>query len=85
MLADTLRLSIPYTLLMLALSILSYRYIEFGHVRGWKTLFLINDGAPEFRTRLASAGTPVPGDPTEEADIESLAQESLRSIKASSE
>jgi hypothetical protein len=34
---------------------------------------------------LASAGTPMPGNPTEEAGIESLAQKSLRSIKASSE
>ena len=85
MLADTLRLSIPYTLLMLVLSVLSYRYIEFGHVRDWKTLFLINDGAPEFRTRLASAGAPVLGSPTEKAGIESLAQKSIRSIKASSE
>jgi peptidoglycan/LPS O-acetylase OafA/YrhL len=39
-LADTLRLLAPFLFVMLALSILSYRYIEFGRERNWKALFL---------------------------------------------
>jgi peptidoglycan/LPS O-acetylase OafA/YrhL len=47
MLADTIRLSAPFTFLILMLSVLSYRYIEFGQVRDWKSLFLITNGAPK--------------------------------------
>lgn len=42
MLADTMRMLAPFTVLMLALSALSYRYIEFGHRRDWKALFLFD-------------------------------------------
>jgi peptidoglycan/LPS O-acetylase OafA/YrhL len=41
-LGDTLRLLAPFLAVMLALSILSYRYIEFGRERNWKALFLID-------------------------------------------
>jgi peptidoglycan/LPS O-acetylase OafA/YrhL len=40
-LTDTLRLLTPFLFVMLALSSLSYRYIEFGRERNWKGLFLI--------------------------------------------
>ncbi|QQO20351.1 acyltransferase [Bradyrhizobium diazoefficiens] len=42
-LKDTLRLSLPYVATMIALSALSYRYIEFGHRRDWRTLFLLRN------------------------------------------
>jgi len=42
-LTDTLRLSAPFLFVMLALSGLSYRYIEFGRERNWKALFLVAD------------------------------------------
>jgi peptidoglycan/LPS O-acetylase OafA/YrhL len=42
-LADTLRLLAPFLFVMLALSVLSYRYIEFGRERNWKALFLVAD------------------------------------------
>jgi hypothetical protein len=35
-LKDTLRLSLPYLAIAIALSALSYRYIEFGHQRDWR-------------------------------------------------
>jgi hypothetical protein len=43
-LPDTLRLLAPFLFVILALSSLSYRYIEFGRERNWKALFLIGDG-----------------------------------------
>jgi len=43
-LPDTLRLLAPFLFVILALSGLSYRYIEFGRERNWKALFLIGDG-----------------------------------------
>jgi peptidoglycan/LPS O-acetylase OafA/YrhL len=52
LLTDTLRLSAPFLFVMLALSGLSYRYIEFGRERNWKALFLVADAAG------ASAATP---------------------------
>jgi peptidoglycan/LPS O-acetylase OafA/YrhL len=42
-LTDTLRLLAPFLLVTIALSGLSYRYIEFGRDRNWKALFLIAD------------------------------------------
>ncbi|MBR0934938.1 acyltransferase [Bradyrhizobium jicamae] len=52
-LADTLRLAAPFTLLILALSALSYRYIEFGHTRDWKALFLLRrEDAPPKPARV---------------------------------
>lgn len=42
-LADTMRLLLPYLAVTLALSILSYRYIEFGRERNWRALFLISE------------------------------------------
>ncbi len=42
-LSDTLRLLAPFLFVMLALSGLSYRYIEFGRERNWKALFLVAD------------------------------------------
>ncbi len=42
-LTDTLRLLAPFLFVMLALSGLSYRYIEFGRERNWKALFLVVD------------------------------------------
>ena len=41
LLADTMRLLLPYLAVTFALSALSYRYIEFGRERNWKALFLI--------------------------------------------
>jgi peptidoglycan/LPS O-acetylase OafA/YrhL len=52
-LTDTLRLMVPFLFMMLALSGLSYRYIEFGRERNWKALFLFGDAA--------AAGAPMPG------------------------
>lgn len=52
-LTDTFRLLAPFLFLMLALSSLSYRYIEFGRERNWKALFLIADAE--------SARAPMPG------------------------
>jgi len=52
-LTDTLRLMMPFLFVMLALSCLSYRYIEFGRERNWKALFLLGDAA--------GAGAPMPG------------------------
>lgn len=60
MLADTMRLLAPFTVSILALSALSYRYIEFGHARDWRALFLI--GKPEAQSRMASAAVPVAGE-----------------------
>ncbi|WBL82517.1 acyltransferase [Bradyrhizobium xenonodulans] len=57
MLADTMRLLAPFTVLILALSALSYRYIEFGHRRDWKALFLL--GKAEVQPQLASATLPL--------------------------
>jgi peptidoglycan/LPS O-acetylase OafA/YrhL len=42
-LTDTLRLLAPFLFVTLALSGLSYRYIEFGRERNWKALFLVAD------------------------------------------
>ena len=52
-LTHTLRLMVPFLFVMLALSGLSYRYIEFGRERNWKALFLLRDAA--------GAGAPMPG------------------------
>jgi hypothetical protein len=41
-LSDTLSLLAPFLVVMLALSSLSYRYIEFGRERNWKALFLVS-------------------------------------------
>jgi peptidoglycan/LPS O-acetylase OafA/YrhL len=46
-LSGTLRLSAPYFLVTIALSALSYRYIEFGRERNWKALFLIRETSPK--------------------------------------
>jgi peptidoglycan/LPS O-acetylase OafA/YrhL len=51
-LTDTFRLLAPFLFVMLALSVLSYRYIEFGRERNWKALFLLGDAA--------GAGAPMP-------------------------
>lgn len=40
-LADTFRVLAPYLFITLALSALSYRYIEFGRERNWRAVFLI--------------------------------------------
>ncbi|WP_247493796.1 acyltransferase [Bradyrhizobium sp. 142] len=42
-LKDTLRLSLPYFAIVISLSALSYRYIEFGHRRDWRALFLLRN------------------------------------------
>ena len=52
-LTDTLRLLAPFLFVMLALSGLSYRYIEFGRERNWKALFLVADAK--------GASAPMPG------------------------
>ncbi|MBH5368993.1 acyltransferase family protein [Bradyrhizobium glycinis] len=52
MLVDTMRQLVPFTIVILALSALSYRYIEFGHVREWKALFLIEPGSTLRRRML---------------------------------
>jgi peptidoglycan/LPS O-acetylase OafA/YrhL len=44
-LSDTLRLLAPFLFVTLALSGLSYRYIEFGRERNWKALFLLAEGS----------------------------------------
>ena len=46
-LQDTLRLSFPYLAITIVLSALSYRYIEFGHRRDWKSLFLLHNSNPD--------------------------------------
>jgi peptidoglycan/LPS O-acetylase OafA/YrhL len=68
-LADTLRLSVPFAFVILTQSALSYRYIEFGHVRNWKTLFLIDDGVPEARPISSSAHPPTLVTSAEKADL----------------
>ena len=62
-LADTIRLSAPFVFVTLMLSMLSYRYIEFGHVRAWKELFLIGDGAVAPRTTSIAERSPALGAP----------------------
>jgi peptidoglycan/LPS O-acetylase OafA/YrhL len=52
-LSDTFRLLAPFLFITLALSGLSYRYIEFGRERNWKALFLLTD--------LGGATAPMPG------------------------
>jgi peptidoglycan/LPS O-acetylase OafA/YrhL len=42
-LKDTLWLSLPYLAITIALSALSYRYIEFGHQRDWRALFVLGN------------------------------------------
>ena len=42
-LKDTLRLLPPYLAITVALSALSYRYIEFGHQRNWRALFILRN------------------------------------------
>ena len=42
-LRDTLRLSLPYLAITIALSALSFRYIEFGHQRDWRALFMLGN------------------------------------------
>jgi peptidoglycan/LPS O-acetylase OafA/YrhL len=42
-LKDMLRLSLPYLAITIALSALSYRYIEFGHQRDWRALFVLDN------------------------------------------
>jgi peptidoglycan/LPS O-acetylase OafA/YrhL len=46
-LTDTLRLLVPFLLVMFTLSGLSYRYIEFGRERNWKALFLLAAKTPD--------------------------------------
>jgi peptidoglycan/LPS O-acetylase OafA/YrhL len=46
-LQDMLRLSFPYLAITIVLSALSYRYIEFGHRRDWKSLFLLRNSNPD--------------------------------------
>jgi hypothetical protein len=50
-----LRLLAPYLVITLGLSALSYRYIEFGHQRDARTLFLLPAAEP------AASGRPVDG------------------------
>jgi peptidoglycan/LPS O-acetylase OafA/YrhL len=68
-LTDTLRLLAPFLFVMLALSGLSYRYIEFGRERNWKALFLVAE------TKGTSA--PMPGH-TVPARSETMDGEALR-------
>ena len=67
-LSDTLRLLAPFLFVTLALSGLSYRYIEFGRERNWKALFLLADAE--------GAGAPTPGHTvpvrSETMDVEAL-------------
>jgi peptidoglycan/LPS O-acetylase OafA/YrhL len=42
-LKDTLWLSLPYLAITIALSALSYRYIEFGRQRDWRALFVLGN------------------------------------------
>jgi peptidoglycan/LPS O-acetylase OafA/YrhL len=58
-LKDTLRLSLPYLATTIALSALSYRYIEFGHQRDWSALFVL---ATCKRRELAVARVSSPDD-----------------------
>jgi peptidoglycan/LPS O-acetylase OafA/YrhL len=69
MLADTMRLLAPFAVLILALSALSYRYIEFGHVRDWKGLFLLR--ANEAKPQLQAAHLNLPTLKRDQAPIES--------------
>lgn len=60
LLADTMRFLAPFTALILALSALSYRYIEFGHRRDWKALFLF--GKADIQPQIASTALPLTTD-----------------------
>jgi peptidoglycan/LPS O-acetylase OafA/YrhL len=62
LLADALRLVAPFTVLILALSALSYRYIEFGHRRDWKALFLLAPARPAPSTSMHSPVLIVPAE-----------------------
>jgi peptidoglycan/LPS O-acetylase OafA/YrhL len=55
-LKDTLRLSLPYLAIVLALSALSYRYIEFGHQRDWRALFLLRNSRSNERAPARESG-----------------------------
>ena len=58
MLADTIRLLAPYSFVTLMLSILSYRYIEFGRQKNWRALFLLPEAAPEYKVDTANIPRP---------------------------
>lgn len=52
-LSETRQLLLPFLGIMLPLAALSYRYIEFGRERDWKTLFLIQGPVPDPRRAVA--------------------------------
>ena len=70
LLSDTIRPSVPFGVLILMLSVLSYRYIEFGHVRDWRGLFLLRATRPELRIQPVRLSRPVLKPLSEEAPIE---------------
>jgi peptidoglycan/LPS O-acetylase OafA/YrhL len=70
LLSDTIRLSVPFSLLILMLSALSYRYIEFGHVRDWRGLFLLRAPSPEKPIQPTRLSRPAFKPISQEAPIE---------------
>lgn len=69
-LADTLRLMTPFAVLIMGLSALSYRYIEFGHVRDWRGLFLLPDRAVGGQFVSTAKTAPAVAAPVEAAELE---------------
>jgi peptidoglycan/LPS O-acetylase OafA/YrhL len=56
-LAGTLALALPCVVVILALSAMSYRYIEFGHQKSWRALFLLPERKPRSETEVTTAET----------------------------
>ena len=83
-LADTLRLMAPFLFVMLALSGLSYRYIEFGRERNWKALFLIADAAgagaamPAHTAPVQTENSPVTKTPGHEGSAQGTSGDNQR-------
>lgn len=57
-LADTMRLLAPYSFVTIFLSILSYRYIEFGRQQNWRALFLLPEATPKCQVDTANIHRP---------------------------
>ena len=83
-LTHTLRLMVPFLFVILALSGLSYRYIEFGRERNWKALFLIADAAgagaamPAHTAPVQTENSPVTKTPGHEGSAQGTSGDSQR-------
>jgi peptidoglycan/LPS O-acetylase OafA/YrhL len=98
-LSDTFRLLAPFLFITLALSGLSYRYIEFGRERNWKALFLVADAAgasapmPAHTVPVQTENIPVTKTPDHEgsaqgtssgSQLESIASQTKKEISGTS-